>query len=266
MHDNRGISISLSLDAIRNHDNVYLKRKFRTSFETLKRNLYDSVKEKLFSVYDTLWGNFASLNLSSNDRLPKYVSRIELNASCEYKDKYGNPKKDFCFSLLADLSDIDKINPVSFDLYSMDSLFDIIYEDFSPIVPHHKIRNDSININDIDELGGIEFESFLRRVFLADGYKVEKTPATGDSGVDLILDKDGEKVAVQAKRYDKSNTVPNKAVQEIYSGKDIYNCQKAMVITTSYFSKQAIRDAQKLGVELWDRGKLLTKINELNGK
>ncbi len=45
----------------------------------------------------------------------------------------------------------------------------------------------------------VEFEQFLEKVFLALGYLVETTATTGDQGVDLIVVKDGIRIAIQVK-------------------------------------------------------------------
>jgi hypothetical protein len=53
-------------------------------------------------------------------------------------------------------------------------------------------------------LNGVEFENELGRVFQGIGYKVKRTPATGDGGVDLILeDREGKKIIVQCKAHKK---------------------------------------------------------------
>lgn len=65
---------------------------------------------------------------------------------------------------------------------------------------------------ELDSLSGVEFEEFLAGLFRAQGYAVELTPATGDYGADLILSKDGRRIAVQAKRY--AGSVGVAAVQE----------------------------------------------------
>ncbi len=58
---------------------------------------------------------------------------------------------------------------------------------------------------------GVDFEDFLASVFQYLGYTVEPTKATGDQGVDLLLSKNGRRVAVQVKGYP-GTTVGNKAV------------------------------------------------------
>jgi restriction system protein len=43
----------------------------------------------------------------------------------------------------------------------------------------------------------------LAQLFEALGYRVSKTPPTGDGGVDLVLVKDGQKTVVQRKAHNK---------------------------------------------------------------
>ena len=48
----------------------------------------------------------------------------------------------------------------------------------------------------------MEFEEYLAGLFRKQGFKVELTPSTSDYGADLVLMKDGQRIAVQAKRYE----------------------------------------------------------------
>ena len=57
--------------------------------------------------------------------------------------------------------------------------------------------------------------------------------------------------AIQCKRY--NGPVGIDAVQQVYAGRDFYECNVAVVLTNSYFSKAAQRLADKIGVVLWDR-------------
>ncbi len=108
----------------------------------------------------------------------------------------------------------------------------------------------------IDKMDGQQFEVYLAKKFKELGYKVVITPYQGDQGADLIIEKDGIKTAVQAKRY--SENVGNAAVQEIIAGKIYYGCDKAMVVTNSDFTKAAKDLARRANVTLWDR-KLMKK-------
>ena len=77
------------------------------------------------------------------------------------------------------------------------------------------------------------------------------TKKSGDQGIDIIAYKDGLKYGIQCKYY--KGSVPNKAVQEAYSGSKYYNCNVAMVMTTGQFTKQAIELARALGVKLFQK-------------
>lgn len=109
--------------------------------------------------------------------------------------------------------------------------------------------------DDYDYMTGEEFEEFCADILRGNGYtNVEVTKASGDHGIDVLASKDGLRYAIQCKRYSKA--VGNKAVQEAYSGKAIYKADVAVVMSNMDFTSQAIDDARKLGVELWDRNKI----------
>lgn len=119
-----------------------------------------------------------------------------------------------------------------------------------------------INFDEIDNMDGFEFEQYTARLLENLGFKkAYVTPKSGDFGADVIaMDSNDIRVAVQCKRYGKQNLVGNDAIQQIHSAKDFYDCQKSLVVTTSYFSKPAFKMAQKIGVELWNRKTLKEKI------
>ena len=136
------------------------------------------------------------------------------------------------------------------------------------IVKEKATNKDSLkfNIYSLDNLSGREFEDFLKLMFQELGYAVELTKITADSGVDLVLKKDKEKVAVQAKRWNRTTKVGNEVVLKTHGGMGVYNCNKSIIITTSYFSSQAKNDAEKLKIELWDREVLSSNIDLINNK
>lgn len=114
----------------------------------------------------------------------------------------------------------------------------------------------------VDVMSGEDFEGFLKAHFEALGYKVRLTPKTADYGADLILTREGEKIAVQAKRY-RNEKVSNKAVQEVVAAIPVYDKNhsgmKGMVVTNSYFTSNAVTQARACNVELWDRDTLKRK-------
>lgn len=110
------------------------------------------------------------------------------------------------------------------------------------------------NLDYIDSLTGIEFEQYFSKLLFFLGYQSNCTNATADYGLDVIAIKDGIKYGFQCKLY--SQNVGNDAVQEALSGKLYYNCHVAIVVTNNYFTHNAIKQAEKSNVVLWDRDKL----------
>jgi restriction system protein len=130
------------------------------------------------------------------------------------------------------------------------------------IIKEKKERNylRSLNLPDLDSLSGEQFEKFLEVLFADLGYKVERTQYIGDFGADLIIERDGKKTVVQAKRY--SGKVGVKAIQEVVAAKKYYGADRAAVVTTSSFTKQAIELAYKNYVQLIGRKKLKSLIEK----
>jgi restriction system protein len=117
----------------------------------------------------------------------------------------------------------------------------------------------------VDRMSGHAFEEYLGSLFLALGYRVKIIGAKGsDYGGDLVIELNGVKTLVQAKRY-RSN-VGLSAVQEVAAAKVHYGCQHAMVVTNSMFTRAAYNLARTNGVELWDRKKLRRKMKASKAK
>ena len=110
-------------------------------------------------------------------------------------------------------------------------------------------------MNEIDNMDGHEFELFCAALLRKNGFSnVKVTQVSGDQGVDIIAKKDGLKYAIQCKRY--SSDLGNTPIQEVFAGKNIYNCQVAVVMTNRHFTKGGTDLAKATGVLLWDREKL----------
>jgi len=115
-----------------------------------------------------------------------------------------------------------------------------------------------LGIEDIDRLGGRDFERLLTQVFWERGAKVVLTPRCNDWGADLVIEKEGIRTVVQAKRW--RGRVGVKAVQEVVASKAVYKAERAMVVTNSTFTKAAIELARKNEVELWGRDELIERL------
>ena len=129
------------------------------------------------------------------------------------------------------------------------SVLDTLKED------EEKKRLLDTGIMEVDEMTGKEFENFLYVHFIKFGYSVTLTQDSQDYGADLILDKDGSRTVVQAKRS--KNSVGIKAVQEVAGAVRHYKGNKGRVITNNRFTENAYNLAKSNDVELWDRKKLI---------
>jgi restriction system protein len=95
---------------------------------------------------------------------------------------------------------------------------------------------------------GMEFEDHVARIARGCGVPVIMTAVTGDWGVDLIVGKRPDRVAVQCKRQ--SRPVGAGAVQEVVAGAPMHGCSKTMVVTNHGFTPAAIKLAELHGCEL----------------
>lgn len=133
-------------------------------------------------------------------------------------------------------------------------LFDkVIYELLSSNQSHR--GNPIINI---DNMSGYEFERFLKEMFKTLGYRVKKTPDSGDYGADLYMEKDGKIYIVQAKRYRDNVSLP--AVQEVVAAKSYYKADVCMVVTNSYLTENAKILAKNNNVIVYERPDLIKLI------
>jgi HJR/Mrr/RecB family endonuclease len=110
-------------------------------------------------------------------------------------------------------------------------------------------------IDEIDTMTGEQFEQRLAVLFRTLGYRVSPTRATGDFGADLVLDRDGVRTVVQAKRWDSS--VGIEAVYEVVGAKAHYGASEAVVVTNLLFTPAAVELADDNGVALVERDELV---------
>ena len=103
----------------------------------------------------------------------------------------------------------------------------------------------------IDTLSGLEFEEYCSNLLNQIGYITRITKASQDNGGDIVAQKDDTSYIIQCKHY--SDTVGNKAIQEVYAAKGIYKVDKAIVMTNNFFTSQAQKESELLNVILWNR-------------
>lgn len=128
----------------------------------------------------------------------------------------------------------------------------------------HKRKLMESGIDLIDKMSGSLFEELLLEHFKKLGYKAKMTPATADYGADLILEKENEKIVVQAKRW--KQNVGIAAVQQVVGAINHYQANKGMVISNSFYTQNAEKLAESNNIELWDRDKLINFLSKAREK
>ena len=88
-----------------------------------------------------------------------------------------------------------------------------------------------------ENMSGEDYEKYCKYILKQKGWIVKLTPKSGDQGVDLIASKESLKVCIQCKRY--SKPVGNKAVQEIFTGKQYYDGSHGVLVSNAGFTKSA---------------------------
>ena len=102
----------------------------------------------------------------------------------------------------------------------------------------------------VRSMSGAEFEVFVADLFGALGHKAVVLGGSGDQGVDVIVNRGGERIAVQCKNHKKA--VGNKPVQEVYAGARHHRCAEACVVAPAGYTKGATALASSTGVSLYD--------------
>ena len=122
-------------------------------------------------------------------------------------------------------------------------------------------RKYTVDLSEIDSMEGHDFEYWCAELLRRNGFNnVTVTRGSGDDGIDIIAFCNGAKYGIQCKRsYSK---IGNKAIQEAYTGKTVYGCHFAAVITNNYFTTSAVNTANKTGVLLWNRYWIVSRITE----
>ena len=115
---------------------------------------------------------------------------------------------------------------------------ELIYE-VSSTLTHQIARNPTL----LHKLTPREFEEFIAELFAGFGYHVQLTARTRDGGRDVIAVRSDRgilsKLLIECKHFAPTRTVGLSYVRELYAIKTIEKATKAILATTSYFSRDA---------------------------
>ncbi len=121
----------------------------------------------------------------------------------------------------------------------------------------------ALQLSDADNMPGLDFEHYVCRLLKHRGLAAEVTSGSNDFGVDIVSHSGTTKYAIQVKRY--ANKVSRTAISDAVAGSVHYGCNRAMVITNSYFTKGAKEFANSTSCELVDRDILAEWIIDYQG-
>jgi len=180
--------------------------------------------------------------------IKSFINRFGSEGS---KDDWTYMSYRFSWNRLKDLSKI--LQDSSIQLKKNDELKGV-----SALLKHYieekeeKLTRQSIShaTQRFANLSGTEFEKLLVRLYEAKGYAVQHLGMPGDQGGDLVANKNGERILIQAKCYQNGPT-GNAAVQEALAAMRFYDCNKGMVVSTSEkFTASAKELAHTTGIRL----------------
>ena len=111
----------------------------------------------------------------------------------------------------------------------------------------------------IDKMEGFEFERYVGELFQKFDFNVVVTKKSQDFGCDVVLEKNGDRIAIQTKRS--TDKVSLKAVQEIVASLKKYDARIGVVISNAKFTKSARQLAKINDVVMINRNALLRLID-----
>ncbi len=222
----------------------YFNRIGWTATYLKKAGLIDSSKRGVFNITEE------GSNIIKNEKEVDNKLLLTYESFKEFKDRTVEKKTKNCFDEEIELTPQEKIEQALQEINSEleDNLHDEILKQSSDF-----------------------FEELSVKLLLAMGYgKTENaivTPKTGDFGIDgfILEDELGiNTIFIQAKRYDKNNSVSRPEIQKFAGAMLGKNAKKGVFITASYFTKTAIDYANNQNIVLIDGQKLVQLMIKYN--
>ena len=221
---------------------------------------------------------------SSDDN--NYIDAIVYNGWLKYIDKSTGKNAESCIlTVEANKTKFCEINLDNVDyklcIKGLKGIFAPNILTLTPVVPYLNISRDDSRFIESKEVNNIkmdgfnlatmpweDFEYFVRelfdKMFNVNGGEVKVTQASHDGGVDAIAFDDdpirGGKFVIQAKRY--NNVVPVSAVRDLYGTMIHEGATKGILVTTSFYGKEAYEFSKDKPITLIDGQALLGLLNK----
>lgn len=96
-----------------------------------------------------------------------------------------------------------------------------------------------------------EYEQHVARVLRTEGWAAAVTPPSADGGVDVVANRPGRRLGIQAKMYGAAGRVVNQQViHELFGAATAQGCTEFLLATDGRVSAGAQASADKLGVQI----------------
>ena len=116
----------------------------------------------------------------------------------------------------------------------------------------------------VDAMTGRQFQVLLENFFANKGYRVARLGVRRDFGTGLLLDDTHGRTVVQVKRW--TGMVGHDAVQQAAVAKAHYGASRALVVTSSNYSQDAVTVANSNGVTLWNRSMVEAELSAFRSR
>lgn len=235
-------NLSQNMDA--NNDEIHRDRLEGIRFRKL--NKFIRLNSDFEGLLDQLETHFTINDLRSSDLLSK--QRFRLIFKHMFFDIPDNEEW-----VIDDL--YDDINPSMFDLLTLQEEQKEVERLTPKVVKTKPIvrRLKEINHNQdlMHQLGFRTFEELVKELLIHKGYEVVLTPVTHDRGHDLMATKEIDgllfKIVVEFKRYSSHRVVGIAKVREFCDVIAREKANKGIMITTSYYSREAKKRKEEKG-------------------
>jgi len=124
---------------------------------------------------------------------------------------------------------------------------------------YYEITEDDIE-NGFSRFDAYDFEKVVAQLFEDKGYLTIVTQASSDMGADVIARNKNETIVIQVKKW--NGTVGGPDVHKTLGSMISQHATKALVVTTSDFTRQAYKIAEGNPVELWNGTRLANEFRD----
>ena len=121
-----------------------------------------------------------------------------------------------------------------------------------------------LNVNSVsfwDSLDGHAFERRVANLYRKYGYDAMVSKEGGDGGIDIVLTKGGEKIAVQCKAHKKA--IAPAVARDLFGTMTSGGYKKGMIVSKNGFTKGVYDFVKDKNIELVDMDDLIKMVNDL---